>query len=169
MLRFLTAGESHGKGLTIIIEGVPAGLALSEDFIAVDLGRRQKGYGRGRRQKIEQDRAACTIIQRALTEGHAVVMGSEENGPGRGAGESRDDVGPLSHAAVYKVLQFKRNSFRFKNTGNRRPSAHAVRTKRDRGSELAQPSCFLRKGTGGGEKEKEYGGKRNPIDHGDGS
>jgi chorismate synthase len=56
-LRFLTAGESHGKGLTIILEGVPAGLALSEDDIAVDLGRRQKGYGRGRRQKIEQDRA----------------------------------------------------------------------------------------------------------------
>jgi len=57
MLRFLTAGESHGKGLIAIIEGVPAGLDLSEDDIAVDLARRQKGYGRGRRQKIEQDRA----------------------------------------------------------------------------------------------------------------
>ncbi len=57
MLRFLTSGESHGKGLTIIIEGVPADLPLSEDYIAVDLRRRQGGYGRGRRQKIEQDRA----------------------------------------------------------------------------------------------------------------
>jgi chorismate synthase len=57
MLRFLTAGESHGKALTIIVEGMPAGLPLSEDDIAVDLARRQKGYGRGRRQKIEQDRA----------------------------------------------------------------------------------------------------------------
>ena len=57
MLRFLTAGESHGKALTVIIEGMPAGLSLSEDDIAVDLARRQKGYGRGRRQKIEQDRA----------------------------------------------------------------------------------------------------------------
>lgn len=57
MLRVLTAGESHGKGLSIIVEGMPAGLSLSEDFIAVDLARRQKGYGRGRRQKIEQDRA----------------------------------------------------------------------------------------------------------------
>jgi len=57
VLRFLTSGESHGKGLTIVIEGIPAGLSLSEDFIAVDLGRRQKGYGRGRRQRIEQDRA----------------------------------------------------------------------------------------------------------------
>jgi len=57
MLRFLTAGESHGKGLTVIIEGVPAGLPLTEDYIARDLRRRQGGYGRGRRQKIEQDHA----------------------------------------------------------------------------------------------------------------
>jgi chorismate synthase len=57
MLRFLTAGESHGKGLVQVIEGIPAGLELSEDYIAVDLARRQRGYGRGRRQKIEQDRA----------------------------------------------------------------------------------------------------------------
>jgi chorismate synthase len=57
MLRFLTAGESHGKGLVMVIEGIPADLPLSEDQIAVDLRRRQGGYGRGRRQKIEQDRA----------------------------------------------------------------------------------------------------------------
>src|SRR6185295_3905618 len=56
-LRFLTAGESHGKALSVIIEGVPAGLPLSEEYIAIDLRRRQGGYGRGRRQKIEQDRA----------------------------------------------------------------------------------------------------------------
>jgi chorismate synthase len=56
-LRYLTAGESHGKGLTIIIEGIPAGLSLSEEYIANELRRRQGGYGRGRRQKIEQDRA----------------------------------------------------------------------------------------------------------------
>ncbi len=55
MLRHLTAGESHGKGLTIIIEGLPAGLPLTEEYIARDLRRRQGGYGRGRRQKIEQD------------------------------------------------------------------------------------------------------------------
>ncbi|MEX2159203.1 MAG: chorismate synthase [Dehalococcoidia bacterium] len=56
-LRYLTAGESHGKGLSVIIDGIPAGLELSEDYIAVDLRRRQGGYGRGRRQQIEQDRA----------------------------------------------------------------------------------------------------------------
>lgn len=55
--RFMTAGESHGKGLLVIVEGVPAGLALSEDYIAAQLRRRQQGYGRGKRQQIEQDRA----------------------------------------------------------------------------------------------------------------
>ena len=57
MFRFLTAGESHGRALTAIVEGVPAGLALNEDYIARDLKRRQGGYGRGGRMKIEQDRA----------------------------------------------------------------------------------------------------------------
>ena len=71
MLRFLTAGESHGKGLTIVMEGIPAGLALSEDDIAVDLRRRQGGYGRGRRQKIEQDRAEITAGVR-----HGKTLGS---------------------------------------------------------------------------------------------
>ncbi len=57
MFRFLTAGESHGQALTIIVEGVPAGLPLDEAYIARDLARRQKGYGRGGRMAIEQDRA----------------------------------------------------------------------------------------------------------------
>jgi chorismate synthase len=57
MVRFFTAGESHGQGLVIILEGIPAGLPISEDYIGVHLGRRQKGYGRGGRMLIEQDRA----------------------------------------------------------------------------------------------------------------
>lgn len=58
MLRFLTAGESHGPQLTVVIEGVPAGLALdARRHIDVDLRRRQWGYGRSARQKLEQDRA----------------------------------------------------------------------------------------------------------------
>ncbi len=56
MFRFLTAGESHGQGLTAILEGIPAGLALSADDINHQLYRRQQGYGRGGRMKIEQDR-----------------------------------------------------------------------------------------------------------------
>ena len=50
--RFLTAGESHGPTLGATVEGVPAGLVLTEDAIAIDLVRRQKGYGRGARQAI---------------------------------------------------------------------------------------------------------------------
>ncbi len=58
MLRFLTAGESHGPQLTVVIEGVPAGLPLSAPRdIDPDLRRRQWGYGRSKRQLLEQDRA----------------------------------------------------------------------------------------------------------------
>lgn len=55
MLRFLTAGESHGKALTTIIEGLPAGVPLSAEFINAHLSRRMRGYGRGGRMKIETD------------------------------------------------------------------------------------------------------------------
>ena len=53
--RFTTAGESHGEGMYVIVEGVPAGLRLAPDDIARDLARRQLGYGRGGRMKIEKD------------------------------------------------------------------------------------------------------------------
>jgi chorismate synthase len=56
-LRFTTAGESHGPGLTAIVEGLPAGLELSPDDVDRDLARRQLGHGRGGRMKIESDRA----------------------------------------------------------------------------------------------------------------
>ena len=55
MLRFLTAGESHGPSLTAILDGMPAGLALTADIIDKELARRQKGYGSGGRMKIEKD------------------------------------------------------------------------------------------------------------------
>jgi chorismate synthase len=57
MLRFLTAGESHGQALVTILEGMPAGLAVDFDAITAQLRRRQTGYGRGRRMAIESDRA----------------------------------------------------------------------------------------------------------------
>jgi len=56
-LRYFTAGESHGQALAGILEGLPAGLAIDEEYIAVQLHRRQQGYGRGGRMRIEQDRA----------------------------------------------------------------------------------------------------------------
>jgi chorismate synthase len=55
-LRFMTAGESHGRALVTIMEGLPAGLALSAEMVNHELGRRMQGYGRGARMKIEQDR-----------------------------------------------------------------------------------------------------------------
>src|SRR5690606_30924790 len=55
MLRFTTAGESHGPDLVSILEGMPAGLRLLADDVNVELARRQQGYGRGRRMKIEKD------------------------------------------------------------------------------------------------------------------
>ena len=57
MIRYITAGESHGPGLTGIVEGVPAGLPIHENDIAIHLARRQKGYGRGGRMAWEKDRA----------------------------------------------------------------------------------------------------------------
>jgi chorismate synthase len=55
--RFLTAGESHGPGLTVIVTGVPAGLRLDREAIAAQMRRRQLGYGRGGRMAIEKDEA----------------------------------------------------------------------------------------------------------------
>jgi len=69
MLRFLDAGESHGKCLMGIIEGLPAGLSLSEENINLNLKRRQGGYGRGERMKIEQDRVE---ILSGLVEGKTI-------------------------------------------------------------------------------------------------
>jgi chorismate synthase len=75
MLRFLTAGESHGQALTVIVEGVPAGLSLTADALAVDLGRRQLGYGRGRRMAIEQDRAEILSgVRRGETLGSPITL-----------------------------------------------------------------------------------------------
>jgi chorismate synthase len=71
MFRFLTSGESHGPGLTAILEGIPAGLKLSAEDIDIHLKRRQGGYGRGGRMKIEQDRV---IFRSGLR--HGLTLGS---------------------------------------------------------------------------------------------
>lgn len=75
MLRFLTSGESHGPGLTAIIEGLPAGLPLSAEEIDIHLQRRQGGYGRGGRMKIEKDRAIIRSgVRHGLTLGSPVTL-----------------------------------------------------------------------------------------------
>jgi chorismate synthase len=75
MFRFLTAGESHGKGLVVIIEGIPAGLSLDEEYIARELARRQKSYGRSARMEIEQDHAEIISgVRHGLTIGSPISL-----------------------------------------------------------------------------------------------
>jgi len=75
MLRFLTAGESHGQGLVTILEGLPAGLTIDTDAMTVELRRRQGGYGRGRRMAIESDRAEILSgVRRGRTTGAPVAL-----------------------------------------------------------------------------------------------
>jgi chorismate synthase len=69
MLRVLTAGESHGPQLTIIVQNLPAGLPVLAEDVNVDLGRRQKGYGRGGRQQIERD---CVEIVAGVRHGRTM-------------------------------------------------------------------------------------------------
>ncbi|EOH81663.1 MULTISPECIES: chorismate synthase [Enterococcus] len=74
-MRYLTAGESHGPELTTIIEGVPAGLTLSVEAINHELSRRQGGYGRGGRMKIEKDQVRITSgIRHGKTLGSPITM-----------------------------------------------------------------------------------------------
>jgi chorismate synthase len=75
MLRFLTAGESHGRTLVAIIDGIPAGLMLDFDRISQDLRRRQGGYGRGQRMAIESDRAEIVSgVRRGRTTGAPIAL-----------------------------------------------------------------------------------------------
>lgn len=74
-MRYLTAGESHGPELTTIIEGVPAGLTLSVEAINQELARRQGGYGRGGRMKIEKDQVRITSgVRHGKTLGSPITM-----------------------------------------------------------------------------------------------
>lgn len=75
MLRYLTAGESHGKALVAIVEGLPAGLYVTREHIDAELARRQRGYGRGRRMQIEQDRVEILAgIRYGYTLGSPVAL-----------------------------------------------------------------------------------------------
>ena len=74
-MRYLTAGESHGPRLTAIIEGMPAGLPLTADYINAELKRRQGGYGRGARMKIESDKVEITSgVRHGRTMGGPITL-----------------------------------------------------------------------------------------------
>ena len=75
MVRFLTAGESHGPGLVALLEGLPAGIVISEAQVREDLARRQMGYGRGGRMQIETDYAVLqTGVRHGVTTGAPIAM-----------------------------------------------------------------------------------------------
>src|SRR5262245_46037418 len=75
MLRFLTAGESHGQALVVTVDGMPAGLQLDIDALNAQLRRRQGGYGRGRRMQIESDRAEVLAgIRKGVTTGAHIAL-----------------------------------------------------------------------------------------------
>jgi chorismate synthase len=75
MLRYLNAGESHGQMLLAIVEGLPAGVTVTEEAVNHDLARRQRGYGRGGRMKIEQDRVEFVSgVRKGLSMGSPVGL-----------------------------------------------------------------------------------------------
>src|ERR1700758_5577473 len=75
MLRYFTFGESHGEALVAFLSGLPAGLAVDQDFLDRDLWRRQQGYGRGGRMKIETDKAhILSGVHHGITIGSPIAV-----------------------------------------------------------------------------------------------
>jgi chorismate synthase len=129
MLRFLTAGESHGRALIVILDGVPAGLAIDVEAIARDMRRRQGGYGRGRRMAIESD---CAQILSGVRRGETIggpiamtienrdwanwqhTMSVEADAPADAAGARRGAVTRPrpGHADLAGVAKFGRSDIR---------------------------------------------------------
>src|ERR1700693_5850373 len=80
MLRFSTAGESHGEALIALVQGLPAGLEVDQEFINRELWRRQQGYGRGGRMRIESDTAhILSGVRHGKTIGAPVAMSLANN------------------------------------------------------------------------------------------
>ncbi|CUH94095.1 Chorismate synthase [Propionispora sp. 2/2-37] len=121
-MRFFTAGESHGPCLTAIIEGLPAGLKIDLEYVNQDLARRQQGYGRGGRMKIERDTAeVLSGIRFGETLGSPVTLaiknkdwenwGTKMAAFGEPAGEKVLEARP-GHADLTGTLKYQRNDIR---------------------------------------------------------
>lgn len=90
-IRFLTAGESHGPALTVILEGIPAGLHIDEEIISRELQRRQAGYGAGGRMKIEHDRARILSgVMAGVTTGAPIALLIENQDHAKWQGKAVD-------------------------------------------------------------------------------
>ncbi len=115
MLRFLTAGESHGKSLVGILEGFPKGVTIDKDFIDKELCRRQKGYGRGERMSIETDKVEILSgLRNKVTLGSpiAFLINNKDN---RIFSLKNDNLDPVlvprpGHADLSGVLKYKEYS-----------------------------------------------------------
>lgn len=127
MIRYLTAGESHGPQLTGIVEGLPAGLSITEDDIALHLARRQKGYGRGGRMAFEKDHATISSgVRFGKTTGAPIALQmpnraykkDDDNWPkvmnkeGDGEGVEKITVPRPGHADLIGVQKYRYDDIR---------------------------------------------------------
>jgi chorismate synthase len=104
MIKFQTAGESHGQGLVAIVSGIPAGLRIDFDSVNLDLKRRMAGYGRGGRMKIESDRAEFLAgVRHGITIGSPIVVWIENRDWPNWKDAMAVEDSPESHAK-YKPL-----------------------------------------------------------------
>lgn len=124
MMRYVTAGESHGKQLTVILEGIPAGLVLSAEDVNAELARRQEGFGRGARMKIEKDAVefvggvrlgetigspVCMVIKNYDWENWQTLMASEH----RSLDDKSRQVRPRpGHADLAAAIKYGRTDLR---------------------------------------------------------
>ncbi|MFH1524358.1 MAG: chorismate synthase [Chloroflexota bacterium] len=115
MLRFLTAGESHGPALVAILEGIPAGLSLPQGVIDRELARRQKGYGAGGRMKIERD-TVCILggVMAGKTTGAPIALQVENADHAKWKGKA---VAPMTaprpgHADLTGAVKYAFNDLR---------------------------------------------------------
>ena len=123
-LRFLTAGESHGRALVGILEGMPAGLALTAPYIGAQMARRKLGHGRGPRQKIETDEVRILSgVRRGFTLGSPIALLIENRDfedwkdimrtdPARGEAARRVDVPRPGHADLGGGLKYRYRDLR---------------------------------------------------------
>src|SRR3954467_12922667 len=97
MLRFLTAGESHGKALVVIVEGMPAGLSLTAEEVQGELARRRLGYGRGPRMRFEQDQVTLLGgVRHGRTLGSPVAIAIGNTGGARNPERWQKEVSPAA-------------------------------------------------------------------------
>ncbi len=122
MIRFLTSGESHGRGLTAIIEGFPSNIGIQKEFIDLELKRRQHGYGRGGRMKIESDSVEILAgVRGGKTLGSPIALfienkdwvnWKEEMGPEKIVGSDKITIPRPGHADLVGFLKYNFNDIR---------------------------------------------------------